>query len=103
MHRLFTLILGVSLCALLLLGGANAQNVDGRWAIGVLGGGNFWFNDLNQMKIGLDIMGGDHAPKATTRGAILAQREMPPDVELVLIGDKQAIETVCREENLLLT
>jgi len=51
------------------------------------------------MKIGLDIMGGDHAPKATTRGAILAQREMPPDVELVLIGDKQAIETVCREEN----
>jgi glycerol-3-phosphate acyltransferase PlsX len=51
------------------------------------------------MKIGLDIMGGDHAPIATTKGAILAKKEMPPDVELVLIGDKQAIETTCREEN----
>jgi len=51
------------------------------------------------MKIGLDIMGGDHAPKSTTKGAILAKREMPPEIELVLIGDKQAIETTCREEN----
>jgi len=51
------------------------------------------------MKIGLDIMGGDYAPVSITKGAILAKREMPPDVELVLIGDKQAIETTCREEN----
>jgi len=51
------------------------------------------------MKIGLDIMGGDHAPVSTTKGAILAKREMPPDVELVLIGDRQAIEDTCREEN----
>lgn len=51
------------------------------------------------MKIGLDIMGGDHAPVSTTKGAILAQREMPPDVELVLLGDKNAIEAICREEN----
>jgi outer membrane protein OmpA-like peptidoglycan-associated protein len=53
MHRLFTLVLGVSLCALLLVGGACAQNVEGRWAIGVLGGGNVWVNDLSQMKFGL--------------------------------------------------
>jgi len=51
------------------------------------------------MKIGLDIMGGDHAPVSTTKGAILAKREMPPEIELVLIGDKQAIEATCREEN----
>ena len=53
MHRLFILLLGVSLCALLLLEGAAAQNVDGRWALGVLGGGNIWVNDLSQKKIGL--------------------------------------------------
>lgn len=52
------------------------------------------------MKIGLDIMGGDYAPQATTKGAILASRELPPDVELVLIGDRIAIETICREENI---
>lgn len=51
------------------------------------------------MKIGLDIMGGDHAPASTIKGAILAKREMPPDVELVLIGNRQAIEATCREEN----
>jgi glycerol-3-phosphate acyltransferase PlsX len=51
------------------------------------------------MKIGLDIMGGDHAPEATTRGAILARKEMPPDAEVVLLGDKEAIERICREEN----
>jgi hypothetical protein len=37
MHRLFIVVLGVSLCALPLLGSADAQNVDGRWAFGVLG------------------------------------------------------------------
>lgn len=51
------------------------------------------------MKIGLDIMGGDHAPRATTLGAILAKKELPPDVEIVLLGDKEAIEAICREEN----
>ncbi|HBB93398.1 MAG: phosphate acyltransferase PlsX [Bacteroidetes bacterium GWF2_49_14] len=51
------------------------------------------------MRIGLDIMGGDFAPQATTKGAILAYKELPPDVELVLIGDRDAIEAICREEN----
>lgn len=29
-----------------------AQNLDGKWAIGLRGGGNIWINDLNQRKLG---------------------------------------------------
>lgn len=43
------------------------------------------------MKIGIDIMGGDFAPDATVAGAILAYNELPKDVRLVLIGDKDQI------------
>jgi phosphate acyltransferase len=43
------------------------------------------------MKIGIDIMGGDFAPAATIAGAILAYKELPKDIRLVLIGDKQQI------------
>jgi glycerol-3-phosphate acyltransferase PlsX len=43
------------------------------------------------MKIGLDVMGGDFAPGATVAGAILAHNELPKDVSLVLIGDKDQI------------
>jgi glycerol-3-phosphate acyltransferase PlsX len=43
------------------------------------------------MKIGIDIMGGDFAPGATISGAILAYNELPKDVRLVLIGDKEQI------------
>lgn len=44
------------------------------------------------MKIGIDIMGGDHAPDATISGAILAYKELPKDVRLVLIGDEELIK-----------
>lgn len=44
------------------------------------------------MKIGLDVMGGDFAPKATIEGAILAHKELPSDVKIVLIGDKDIIK-----------
>jgi glycerol-3-phosphate acyltransferase PlsX len=40
------------------------------------------------MKIGLDIMGGDYAPKATVLGAIEAYKTLSADQKLVLIGDK---------------
>ncbi len=40
------------------------------------------------MKIGLDIMGGDFAPKATVLGAIEAQKALLPDQKIVLFGDK---------------
>lgn len=43
------------------------------------------------MRIGIDIMGGDFAPDATVSGAVLAYNELPKDVRLVLIGDKEQI------------
>lgn len=43
------------------------------------------------MKIGIDIFGGDFAPDANIDGAILAQKELPQDTKLVLIGDQDAI------------
>ena len=50
------------------------------------------------MRIGIDIMGGDFAPKTTTEGAVLAKNELPNDCKLVLIGNEKLI----REElNLL--
>ncbi|MXV51068.1 phosphate acyltransferase PlsX [Pedobacter sp. HMF7647] len=41
------------------------------------------------MKIGLDIMGGDYAPKATVLGAISAYKALPEDQKIILIGDKE--------------
>lgn len=43
------------------------------------------------MKIGIDILGGDFAPDANLHGAVLAQKELPSDVKIVLIGDRDAI------------
>lgn len=43
------------------------------------------------MRIGVDIMGGDFWPEAPVLGAILARRELPEGVSLVLIGDKDTI------------
>jgi len=43
------------------------------------------------MKVGLDIMGGDFAPEATVKGAILASESISREVKLVLIGDEQKI------------
>ena len=43
------------------------------------------------MKIGIDILGGDFAPEANVAGAVLARKELPQDVQLVLIGDQDQI------------
>ncbi len=43
------------------------------------------------MRIGIDIMGGDFAPREITLGAIQALQELSPSVRLVLFGDEQAI------------
>lgn len=43
------------------------------------------------MKIGIDILGGDFAPDANISGAILAQKELPQDATIVLIGDQEQI------------
>ncbi len=51
------------------------------------------------MRIGLDTWGGDYAPDATVKGAILAHKELPESVQLVLIGDKEKIVSICEQEN----
>lgn len=50
------------------------------------------------MKIGVDIFGGDFAPEATVLGAILAQKELPIDTKLVLIGDEKKIKQIAARE-----
>ena len=41
------------------------------------------------MKIGLDIMGGDFAPEAAVKGAILAAKLLSSEQRIVLIGDQE--------------
>ncbi|MCX2481236.1 phosphate acyltransferase PlsX [Pedobacter sp. MC2016-15] len=50
------------------------------------------------MKIGLDIMGGDYAPKANVLGAIAAHELLSPNEHLVLIGDTQQIKPILAEK-----
>jgi len=51
------------------------------------------------MRIGIDIMGGDFAPRETTLGAIHALSELPLDVRLVLFGDEHYIKDLFALEN----
>lgn len=50
------------------------------------------------MRIGIDIMGGDFAPEATTMGAIQARKELSSDVVLVLFGDQEQILEILKRE-----
>lgn len=43
------------------------------------------------MRIGLDVMGGDFAPKATIEGALMALKEISPLDRIVLIGPEDVI------------
>lgn len=51
------------------------------------------------MRIGIDISGGDFAPEANLDGAILALRELPSHVRLVLIGDESVINAGLSSRN----
>src|SRR5471030_2266008 len=51
------------------------------------------------MKIGLDTMGGDYAPKATVLGAIEAYKALSPAEHLVLIGDKDVAVSILKEND----
>ncbi len=51
------------------------------------------------IRIGLDVMGGDFAPNAVLGGVIAAQKDLPDDVTIVLIGDENAIEHYFDERN----
>ena len=43
------------------------------------------------LKIGIDAMGGDYAPKVVIEGALAAREHIGDDCRLVLFGDEQAI------------
>lgn len=43
------------------------------------------------MKIGIDVLGGDFAPEANLKGAILAKNELPGETTITLIGDQEQI------------
>lgn len=51
------------------------------------------------MRIGLDVMGGDFAPSATVKGAVLAQQDFPQNSQVVLIGDESLIKAELEKEN----
>ncbi len=51
----------------------------------------FKFNPF-QMKIALDAMGGDYAPRAIIEGAILATPELPEGAKIILIGQEDVIK-----------
>jgi glycerol-3-phosphate acyltransferase PlsX len=53
------------------------------------------------MKLGLDISGGDFAPRANVLGAILALDQLPDDVELVLIGREEDIASILKEKEIV--
>ncbi len=49
------------------------------------------------MRIGLDVMGGDHAPDAVLEGAIGSLDSIGSDDEIVLVGDAGLIETYLKD------
>ncbi|MBT5353947.1 MAG: phosphate acyltransferase PlsX [Flavobacteriales bacterium] len=52
------------------------------------------------MRIGIDVMGGDYAPKKTVHGAILAQKDLPRGTEIVLFGKKEDILSELKSFNI---
>ena len=52
------------------------------------------------MRIGLDVLGGDFAPKAVLHGAIMAQKQLPESDRIVLIGDQEIILAFLKEEKI---
>jgi glycerol-3-phosphate acyltransferase PlsX len=50
------------------------------------------------MKIGFDILGGDYAPDNCLEGVVMAAKELPKGVKLVLIGDSEVAKNYFREK-----
>ncbi|MGG4553765.1 phosphate acyltransferase PlsX [Paenibacillus humicus] len=48
------------------------------------------------MRIAIDAMGGDHAPKSTLEGALAAAKEWN-DIEIILVGDQAQLEPLLKE------
>lgn len=51
------------------------------------------------MRIGIDAMGGDFAPDAVVKGAILSLNYLPKDVTIVLIGDNERIAPLLKSQS----
>ena len=51
------------------------------------------------LKIGLDAMGGDFAPEAAVKGAVMALEEIGADTRIVLFGDEEKIRAILAAEN----
>ena len=49
------------------------------------------------MKVGIDAMGGDKAPKNIVLGAIEVYAQLSPNTRIVLFGDKEQIIQICDE------
>lgn len=49
------------------------------------------------MRVGIDVMGGDHAPLEIVKGAAIALEHISNETKLVLFGDKDQIESICNE------
>lgn len=52
------------------------------------------------MKIGFDILGGDHAPENCLEGVILAAKELSNDIRLVLFGDSNQAKDYFIKKNI---
>jgi glycerol-3-phosphate acyltransferase PlsX len=50
------------------------------------------------LKIGLDAMGGDFAPEAAVKGAVMAVNELGADSHIVLFGDEEQIKPILAAE-----
>ncbi len=51
------------------------------------------------MKIGFDILGGDYAPQNCLEGVLMAMKELPKGVKLVLIGDSEVAKDFFRKHD----
>ncbi|WP_114783270.1 phosphate acyltransferase PlsX [Botryobacter ruber] len=49
------------------------------------------------MRIALDAMGGDHAPEAVVKGALLAAEQLEQDTDILLIGKEDIIHSLLKE------
>ncbi|MEW6253071.1 MAG: phosphate acyltransferase PlsX [Planctomycetota bacterium] len=52
------------------------------------------------MRIGMDAMGGDHAPREVVRGVVAGLRYLSSDDRLVLFGPRGTVEEECRAAGL---
>ncbi len=52
------------------------------------------------MRIGMDVMGGDHAPDEILKGSLAALAHLPSEDRIVLVGDRAIIEDTLRERGI---